>query len=64
MVEGLESRPYEERLRELGMSSLEKRKARGDRIAVFNYVKGNHVEEGANLFTAPLETRTRSSGFK
>ena len=33
-------------------------------IAVFNYVKGNHVEEGANLFTAALETRTRSNGFK
>ena len=64
MVEGLESRPYEERLRELGVCSLEKMRARGDMIAVFNYVKGNHVEEGANLFTAPLETWTRSHGFK
>ena len=26
-------------------------------IAVFNYVKGNNVEEGANLFIAALETR-------
>ena len=33
-------------------------------IAVFNYVKGNHVEEGANLFTAALETRTRNNGFQ
>ena len=33
-------------------------------IAVFNYIKGNHVEEGANLFTAALETRTRSNGLK
>ena len=46
------------------MSSLEQRKPRGDRIAVFNYAKGNHVEEGANLFTAVLATRTRSHGFK
>ena len=64
MVEGLESRPYEERLRELCMCSLEKRRARGDMIAVFNYIKGRHVEEGSSLFAAALETRTRSSGFK
>ena len=64
MVEELESMTYGERLRELGMCSLQQRRARGDRIAVFNYVKGNHVEEGANLFTAALETRTRSNGFK
>ena len=62
MVEGLESRPYEERLRELGI--LEKRRARFDMIAIFNFIKGRHVEEGANLFTAALETRTRSNGFK
>ena len=64
MAEGLESRPYEERLRELGMCSLEKRRARGDMIAVLNYITSRHVEEGANLFTAALETRTRSNGFK
>ena len=64
MEEGLESMTYGERLRELGMCSLEQRCARGNMIAVFNYVKGNHVEERANLFTAALETRTRSNGFK
>ena len=64
MVEGLESMPYEERLRKLGMCSLEKRRARSDMIAVFNYIKCRHVEEGANLFNAALETRTRSNGFK
>ena len=33
-------------------------------IAMFNYVKGRHVEERASLFTAVLETKTRSNGFK
>ena len=56
----MESMTYGERLRELGMCSLEQRRTRGDTIAVFNYVKGNHV----NLFPAALETRARSSGFK
>ena len=64
MVEGLESMTYGERLRGLGMCSLEQRRAKEDMIAVFNYVKGNHVEEGANLFTATLEIRIRSNGFK
>ena len=47
----VESMTYRERLRELGMCSLEQRRPRGDRIAVFNYIKSNHVKEGANLFT-------------
>ena len=46
MIEGLESMPYKERLRKLNMCSLEKRRASGDMIAVFNYIKGRHVEEG------------------
>ena len=64
MVEGLASMTYGERLRELGMCRLQQRRARGDMITVFNYVKGDHVEEGANLFNAALETRIRSNGFK
>jgi len=59
----LEHLSCEERLRELGLLSLEKRRPRGHPIVAFQYLKGAYKKEADKHFSRAYSDRTRGGNF-
>ena len=64
MIRGLEHLPYEDRLKELRIFSLGKRRLQEDHIATIQYLKGAYGKQGEGLFIRADSNRTRGNGFK
>ena len=64
MIRELEHLSYEERLKELGLFSLEKRRPWGDLIVAFQYLKGAYEQGGEQLLMRVDSDRTREKSFK
>jgi len=63
-IRGLERLSYEERLRELRLFSLQKRRIQGDLIADFQYLKRACQKDKDKLFSRASCNRTRGNGFE
>ena len=61
---GLEGMSSEERLRTLGLSSLEERRLRGDLMALYSFLRRGHGEGGAELFSLGSRDRMPGNGAK
>jgi len=64
IVKGLEYLYCEERPRELGLFSLEKRRLRADLVNAYKYLKRECEADGPRYFPVVPSDRTRGNGHK
>jgi len=64
VIRGLEHVSYDERLRDLGLFSLEKRRLRGDLIAAFQSLKGAYKKDEDRPLSRACSHSTNSKGFQ
>jgi len=64
MIRMMKHLSCEERLRELGLFSMEERRLWGDLIAAFQYLKGAYKKDEDRLFIRVCCNRTRGNGFR
>lgn len=63
MIKGVGSLPYEQRLRESVLFSLEKR-LKGDFITMFQYLNGGYNEGGGSLFSRSHGEEMKGNEYK
>ena len=64
MIRGLEHLSCADRLRELALFSLKKRRVQKDIFMAFQYLKGDYKQEENQPFTHVDSDRTSRNGFK
>lgn len=62
MIRGLEL-CYEEKMRQLGFFSLQKRRLQGDLMDTFQFLKGNYKKAGKGLFISECSDRLSCRSF-
>jgi len=64
MIPGMEHLSYEDRLRDLGVFSVENRRCWGDLRVAFQYLKTGYKKEGDRQASRICGDWTRGNGFK